>query len=106
MDIVESYNFRSDKEDRLLYALDVISEARGIEAAKEKLPSWELDDFKRSLNDLDEILVNPVTIPRKWGIKYIPNPFRAYYDAFYEQFITENERMVLQHIQRYLSDIQ
>ena len=105
IDIIKSYNFRLDKEKRLIYALEVISDARGIAAAKEKLPYVELDDFKRSLNDLDEILVNPVTIPRKWGIKHIANPFRAYYDTFYEQLITKNEHTALQHIYRYLSDI-
>ena len=44
----------------------------------------DMDDFKRSLKDLDSIYVNPVTIPRSWGIEHIPNPLKAYYDNIYE----------------------
>lgn len=33
-EIVESYNFRPEKRERLLYALDIVSESRGIAAAK------------------------------------------------------------------------
>lgn len=103
--IVESYNFRSEKEDRLLYALDIVSKARGIAAAKEKLSGLELDDFKRSLNDLDEILVNPVTIPIKWNMAHIPNPIRAYCDAIYEEcLMPRGEYMALQHIKCYIEN--
>ena len=100
--IVESYNFRPEKETRLLYALEIISKARGIAAAKEKLSGLELDDFKRSLNDLDEILVNPVTIPIKWNIAHIPNPIRAYCDVIYEEcLIPRGEYIALKHISNY-----
>lgn len=103
--IVESYNFRPEKEERLLYALDIVSTARGIAAAKEKILGLDLDDFKRSLNDLDEILVNPVTIPIKWNINHIPNPIRAYCDAIYEEcLIPRSEYMALQHIKCYIED--
>ena len=98
-EIVESYGFRADKEERLLYALDIVNEARGISAAMKKLPDLELADFKRSLNDLDEILVNPVTIPRKWGIRHIPNPYRAYCDTvFAEQLVSRSEYVALKRI--------
>lgn len=104
-EIVESYNFRPEEEERLLYALDIVSKARGIAAAKEKLSGLELDDFKRSLNDLDEILVNPVTIPRKWNIAHVPNPIRAYCDVIYEEcLLTIGEYIALQHIKCYVED--
>ena len=103
--IVESYNFRPEKEGRLLYALDIVSKARGIASAKDNLSGLELDDFKRSLNDLDEILVNPVTIPIKWNINHIPNPIRAYCDAIYKEcLMPRSEYMALQHIQCYIED--
>lgn len=103
--IVESYTFRPEKEERLLYALDIVSESRGIAAAKEKLSGLELDNFKRSLNDLDEILVNPVTIPIKWNIDHIPNPIRAYCDVIYEEcLMPRSEYMALQHIKCYIED--
>lgn len=105
-EIIESYNFRLDKEERLFYALDVISKARGISAAMKKLPNSERADFKRSLKELDEILVNPVTIPRKWNIRHIPNPFRAYCDTIYEEcLVPRHEYLALKHIRNYLDDL-
>lgn len=76
--MVEAYHFRQDKEDRLIDALELVSECRGIAKAKATLQGEEVKDFKRSLKDLDEIFVNPVTIPRNWGIDYIPNLLKAY----------------------------
>ena len=34
--IVETYNFRRDKEERLIYALEMVNESRGIEKAKQR----------------------------------------------------------------------
>jgi len=60
--------------------LDYVSSSRGIAKAKAKLHDKELEDFKRSLRELDDTLVNPVTIPRKWNIERIPNLLKAYND--------------------------
>lgn len=90
--IVKAHNFRRDKEERLIYALELINECRGIAKAKSKLLGIDLQEFKRSLKDLDDILVNPVTVPRDWKIDYIPNLLWAYYDSIYdEQLITLQE---------------
>lgn len=103
--IVEAYNFRRDKEDRLIYALELINECRGISKAETRLLSVDLKDFKRSLNDLDDILVNPVTIPLDWGIDYIPNLLRAYYDTIYEeQLMPLKEFEVEKCIEEYLME--
>ncbi len=83
--MVETHNFRRDKEERMIFALELINECRGIAKAKKKLHGEEVKEFKRSLNDLDAILVNPVTIPREWKIDYIPNPLRAYYNHITEE---------------------
>lgn len=56
--MVEARKFRRDKEERLIYALGLINECRGITKAKSKLLGVDLKDFKRSLKDLDDILVN------------------------------------------------
>ena len=64
----------------MISALEFINERRGIVKAKAKLHGEKVDEFKRSLHDLDNIMVNPVTIPREWGIEHITNPFRAYYN--------------------------
>ena len=103
-EIVESYGFRQEKEGRMVDTLELISECRGIAKAKSKLHGSDLDDFKRSLNDLDNILVNPVTIPRRWKIRHIPNLLRAFYDSVYaEQLIPENEYIARRRIDEILS---
>ena len=85
--IVKAHNFRRDKEERLLFALEAVSECRGIAKAKSKLLGIDISEFKRSLKDLDAIFVNPVTIPREWKIDHIPNPLRAYYNSITEEQI-------------------
>lgn len=101
--IVESYNFRQEKEDRILDTLELVNESHGIANAKAKLNRLDLNDFNRSLKDLDEMLVNPVTIPRRWNIKHISNLLRAYDDAVYEEeLIPEQEYLARRHIAEYL----
>lgn len=103
--IVESYHFRRDKEERMIYALEFVNESRGIAKAKHKLLGPDLDEFKRSLKDLDDILVNPVTIPRSWNIKHIPNLLRAYDDSAYEkQLIPLEEFTARKQIDKLLSE--
>jgi hypothetical protein len=104
--IIEGYNFRCDKEERLIRALELVNECRGIAKAKSKLQGDDLKDFKRSLNDLDDILVNPVTIPRDWNIVHIPNLLRAYYDARYEEhLIPSSEVEARKRLAEYLSNV-
>jgi len=79
--IVQAHHFRKDKEERLISALEFINECRGIAKAKAKLQGDDLRNLKRSIKDLNGICVNPVTIPRKWGIEHIPNPLDAYYQS-------------------------
>lgn len=103
--IVESYNLRHDREDRIVYALKFINECRGIAKAKSKLHGPDLVDFNRSLKDLDSMLVNPVTIPRRWNIRHIPNLLRAYDDAVYEeQIIPIEEFIAIKRIDEFLSE--
>jgi len=70
--------FKTKKEDRLLTALKIISLSRGIAKAKEKLNSDEAVIFSRALRELAELGINPVTIPREWGIKRIDNLLEAH----------------------------
>lgn len=102
--MVEAHNFRQDKEERLIYALELINECRGIAKAKSKVLGVDLKDFKRSLKDLDDILVNPVTIPREWGIDYIPNLLRAYFDEIMEeQVMTSREYLFNEYLSEFLA---
>lgn len=103
--IVESYDLRRDREDRIVYALELINECRGIAKAKSKLHGPDLVDFNRSLKDLDTMLVNPVTIPRRWNIRHIPNLLQSYTDAIYEeQIISKEEHIAIEYINDFLSE--
>lgn len=84
-DIVESYGFKNSKEERMIEVLDAVNKSHGIAKARFKYRKDERARFNRGLRELDKILVNPVTIPRRWGIKHIPNLYQAYYDAKYEE---------------------
>ncbi|MCL2187777.1 MAG: hypothetical protein FWC16_01950 [Defluviitaleaceae bacterium] len=101
--MVKRCNFRRDKEERLINTLELVNECRGISKAKAKLTDTDLRDFKRSLKDLDALLINPVTIPRSWGIPYIPNLLRAYYDSVYERIWVSNEHLFYKHLKEYFS---
>ena len=100
--IIEKHNFRNDKKERLIWTLETINNHRGISKAKDRISNIDLKDFKRSLSDLDDILVNPVTIPRNWGIEHIPNPLRAYENAFEEWFIYSDEIQFNELLSEYL----
>lgn len=102
-DIVESHHFKNSKEDRMIDALELINTSKGIAKARLNLQKSELDGFNRALKELDCILVNPVTIPRRWDIKHIPNLLQAYYDAIYEeQLVSDQEYYARQHIEEVL----
>ena len=102
--IVESHRFRNDKEERIIYTLELVKKSHGIAKAKSRLHGPDLTDFNRSLNDLDDMLINPVTLPRRWNIKYIPNLLRAYDDARCEErILIDKEGLAWKHIKEYLS---
>lgn len=97
--IVESYCFRSGKEERMIEVLESVNESHGIAKAKSKLQKDEIVRFNKALKELDTIWVNPVTIPRRWNIKHIPNLLRTYYDARCEEhLVTKYEEYVMNHI--------
>lgn len=75
---IKSMNFNQNKEDRLLKALKLVNLHRGIFKVKSHLQGKELTDLKRSMIDLGEIGINPVTIPRNRGIKFLPNLLNTY----------------------------
>ena len=104
--IVESYHFRSSKEQRMIEVLEAVNESHGIAKAKSKCQKDELHRFNKALRELDKIFVNPVTIPRRWGIDHIPNLLRAYYDARCdEQLVPNQEYYARKHIEDYLEKV-
>jgi hypothetical protein len=77
--ITNFHNFNTNKRNRLISTLEYINQCRGITKAMETLQEKDLLDFRRTLKDLDDIRINPVTIPRDWNIKTIPNLITACY---------------------------
>lgn len=81
----------------------MVKECRSIAKAQSGLKGKARRDFDKSLNDLNKILVNPVTLPRRREIKYIPNILNAYYDFVYdEQLIYGSEHIARKHIDEIL----
>lgn len=83
--IIESKHFNRQKEKRLIDALYLVNTYRSIAKAKAIYQDDELDAFKRTLKDLSNLNINPVTIPKWWGIKHIPNLLYTYHDKVQQE---------------------
>lgn len=82
---IKSKNLNSQREQRLIDALQHANQCRSLAKAKASLQGYELDAFKRTLKELSRFNINPVTIPKEWGIKHIPNLLRCYFDKMIEE---------------------
>jgi len=91
---VRHRRFKKKKEDRLIGELQRINQFRGIHKVRAMLGIEELEVFRRTLNDLADINVNPVTIPKNWGIPHIPNLLDAYDLKVDEERLKKNGRIV------------
>lgn len=83
--IIQSKNFNSQKEKRFIDALKHVSRCRSLAKAKASYQDKELDAFKHTLKELSNFNINPVTIPKEWGIKHIPNLLRCYFNKMLEE---------------------
>lgn len=88
--IVQSKNFNSQREIRLTSALKYVSQCRSIAKAKASYQGNELLAFKQTLKELADLNINPVTIPREWNIKHIPNFLKAYFNELMEDYSNFN----------------
>ena len=85
-DVIDSYNFMNKTKRQLKRTLEMIRDNKGIARTREKI--YESIDnqgdtnamivFNKALRELDNLMINPVTIPESWNIKWIPNPMWAY----------------------------
>ena len=75
--LIKSYGFNIQRENRLIDALRFVNDCHSVEKAKKKYQG-DLNDFKRTLKELDNLGINPVTIPREWKINRIWNLLDAY----------------------------
>lgn len=73
-EIVENHPFKKSTKFALLETLDLVSQKRGIWKAKNVILDQE--QFEIQLKKLHDIGVNPVTIPKAWGIDYLPSLFK------------------------------
>jgi predicted YcjX-like family ATPase len=87
--LIARQGFHPKKEEKLIDALNLINSKRGISKAKECLEGKRLDDLKRTIRELEELRINPVTIPREWNIKRIQNLLDAYYDKISDEHFKE-----------------
>ena len=82
--IIKSKGFNSQKEQHLINALKDVSRCRSLAKAKASCPIEKIGTFTRTLKELENLNINPVTIPREWHIEYIPNFLRSYLDQLSE----------------------
>ena len=78
--IIQSKKINPQRERRLIDALKYVSQCRSLAKAKKTYPQNQLRAFKQTLNELSNLNINPVTIPREWNIKHIPNLLSTYFN--------------------------
>lgn len=84
--IIESQHYNKQREKRLIDALQFVNQCRSLAKAKATYPG-DLEVFKRTLKELSSLNINPVTIPKEWGVKHIPNLLYAYHDKVQQEKI-------------------
>lgn len=89
--IIKSQNYNKQRRERLIETLKFVNQCRSLAKAKTVYQGSDLADFKRTLKELSSLNINPVTIPKDWAIKHIPNLLYAYYDKVQQE---ENEKQM------------
>ena len=80
--LVRSRDFKEKKENRLIDALELISDHCGVTRTKAHINNADEDImlFNRSLRELSMLGINPVTIPKSYdGVTRIPNLLDTFY---------------------------
>ena len=72
IEIVNVTNYTSSTKNKLIEVLKEVNKHRSIWKAREK-SKYSVSCFNNYLNKLRLIGINPVTIPERWGIKYLKN---------------------------------
>lgn len=81
----------------MIDALVLVNRCRSLAKAKENLNGSELEAFKRTLKELSGLNINPVTIPKEWGYRYIPNLLYTYYDK------AQKEKAKIQRMEEFMN---
>lgn len=78
-------SFNSQKEKRLVNALKFVNDCHSLAEAKTAYQGNDLKAFERAIKELSNLGINPVIIPKNWGIKHIPNLLHAYFDKVQDE---------------------
>ena len=110
--VIDTYNFEDKTKKHLKKTLEIIRNNKGIAKTKEKIiesmaaqgNSYYMIVFNKDLRILNQIMVNPITIPETWDIKWIPNPMWEYKVRHNptEEFINDSLE-TLEHIKNCIS---
>lgn len=74
--MVKAKGYNSQKEARILEVLKAINQCRSVAIAKQEYANKNrLNAFCSTIRDLSILCINPVTIPRSWGVKSVKNPY-------------------------------
>lgn len=76
--MIQDQHYNRQKEKRLIDVIRLVNTCRSVSKARETLSGDKLRVFNLTLKDLMSISINPVTIPREWGIPYIRNLLNEY----------------------------
>lgn len=92
--VIMRQGYNSQKKERLLNALREVSQCRSLARAKASHQGKDLAAFKLTLKDLSDIGINPVTIPREWGITHIPNLMHTFNDVALNRIAFPEMRLI------------
>lgn len=103
---IENQNFNSQREQRLVEALRLVNHCRSVPTAIASYHGHEQATFKQTLKELSSIGINPVTIPKEWGIKHIPNLLYSYFDkADSEKLSKDIEQFQSECVQEFIASL-
>ncbi|CAG7644906.1 hypothetical protein PAESOLCIP111_04842 [Paenibacillus solanacearum] len=71
--IIQNKKIGADKKAALLRTLEMVNAKRGIWKTKDAV--MDKGEFAKCVKQLHELGINPVTIPIKWGVDYLPSLF-------------------------------
>jgi uncharacterized protein YfcZ (UPF0381/DUF406 family) len=78
IELIKAHHLRYPHHEHLIDTLECINRHKGIDNVYRNCEGseWDEEGFCRGLQELSSIPINLITIPRKWGIDFIPNPLR------------------------------
>lgn len=73
--IINNSKFRTDKKENLVEILKLINKKRSVTRAREEFKNNI--KFNQYLKDIRGLNINVVTIPERWNVRFLPNPWNV-----------------------------